>query len=261
MLDRLRRWLSPKPAATASEWVAVAAQLPLLAGLDTAERARLFELGERFLRAKAIEPVGGLEVMPAMRLALALQACLPILNLGLDYYRGWYSVVLYPTGFVVEHEYEDEYGTVHVGRGELVGEAWERGPVILSWEDVESGVQRDGFNVVIHEFAHKLDMLQGSVNGLPPLHAEMDVADWHAAFSTAYDDLCARAEHEDAEASQVDLYGAESPAEFFAVVSETFFEDPHALLTQYPAVYEQLRRFYRQDPVRRLTPLSAAPSP
>src|SRR5690625_6199183 len=92
--------------------------------------------------------------MPAMRLALALQACLPILNLGLDYYRGWYSVVLYPTGFVVEHEYEDEYGTVHVGRGELVGEAWERGPVILSWEDVESGVRSEEHTSALQSRGH-----------------------------------------------------------------------------------------------------------
>lgn len=132
----------------------------------------------------------------------------------------------------------------------MSGEAWEQGPVILSWADVEAGHQRDGFNVVIHELAHKLDMLDGSANGHPPLHAGMSDSRWARVFTNAYRDMVRRVDG--GEDTTLDPYATESPAEFFAVVSEAFFELPRLLADEYPDVYGHLRDFYRQDPIRRL---------
>ena len=122
--------------------------------------------------------------------------------------------------------------------------------MILSWADVEAGQERDGYNVVIHELAHKLDMLDGAANGCPPLHAGMSPQRWAAVFSAAYDDLCRRVDaHEE---TAIDPYASESPAEFFAVASESFFERPDLLQADYAELYEQLVAFYRQDPLARL---------
>ena len=134
------------------------------------------------------------------------------------------------------HEFDDQ----------VAGEAWEGGPVLLSWFDRPEAA--DGMNVVIHEFAHKLDMLNGPPDGLPPLHEGMKRQAWIDAFEPAYADFCARVD--DGEETWIDPYAAEHPAEFFAVTSEVFFEAPDLLRHEYPAVYEQLRQFYRQDPLR-----------
>ena len=247
---RLKAWWQPQPPVTEREWRQAAGALPVLGGLSAEEHARLGALAQRFLREKSIEPVGGLALEQSMRLSIALQACLPILNLGLDYYRNWYSVVIYPAGFVARHEYMAEDGTIHVDSEPMVGEAWEQGPVVLSWEDIATGCELDGFNVIVHEFAHKLDMLQGSINGLPPLHRNMSAQAWSGAFAAAYKDFCARVDA--GEELPLDDYAAESPAEFFAVLSEAFFEIPSQLHYCYPQVYRQLSLFYRQDPMPRL---------
>ena len=213
------------------------------------EIGRLRALADRFLRRKSIEGAQGLAIEPWMEAELAAQACLPVLGLDLDYYRGWRSLIVYPGGFLVRHSYEDEDGVVHEVCEERVGEAWETGPVIVSWEDVD-GSRRggdEGFNVVIHELAHKLDALTGSTNGLPPLHRDMDPATWSAVFSEAYEALC-RCVDEGHPSPPIDEYAAESPAEFFSVASEYFFTLPAELRDALPPVYEQLARFYRQDP-------------
>jgi hypothetical protein len=231
-------------------WRSAWSRLPLLEGLTAGEGARLRELAALFLAEKALEPTRGLEVQPWMSQALALQAALPVLELGLDWYRGWFAVVLYPDTFVSEFETEDEAGVVHRVREERSGEAWDHGPLVLSWADVEAGTRPDGYNVVIHELAHKLDALNGAVNGMPPMHRDMSPGAWSQAFQGAYDELSGRvAAGAD---TLIDPYAAESPAEFFAVVSEAFFEIPGDLRREYPSVYEQLRRFYRQDPLARL---------
>ncbi|NCA68752.1 MAG: zinc-dependent peptidase [Sphingobacteriia bacterium] len=237
-------------------WARVWASLPLLAGLAPEQARRLGDLALLFLREKRLEPAQGLALTDAMRLAIALQAALPILELGLDWYRGWYAVILYPDEFVPEHEVVGEDGVVWIEREAKSGEAWEQGPVILSWADVEAGSALDGYNVVIHELAHKLDMLDGAPNGCPPLHAGMSPADWTAALSMAYEDLCRRVDAD--EQTLIDPYASESPAELFAVVSEYFFARPDLLHAQYPAVYGQLKRFYRQDPLARC---GGAPTP
>jgi Mlc titration factor MtfA (ptsG expression regulator) len=233
-----------------ADWAAAWAALPLLGGLESGQATRLADLALLFLRDKRLEPVGGLVLTNRMRLILALQACLPILELGLDWYRGWYAVILYPAEFVPGLEYVDQDGLVWVDDAVKSGEAWERGPVILSWSDVAAGGDLDGYNVVVHELAHKIDMREGGANGRPPLHAGMSGAAWSREFAAAFADLRRRVDA--GEAPSLDPYGAESPGEFFAVVSEAFFEIPAPLHDQYPGVYAQLRAFYRQDPLARL---------
>jgi Mlc titration factor MtfA (ptsG expression regulator) len=194
-----------------------------------------------------VRGAAGLQLDMAMQLMIATQACILILNLDIDYYRGWVEVIVYPDEFVPTIEYADETGVVHVDREPRAGEAWLHGPVILSWADVAPAA--DGVNVVIHEFAHKLDMLNGDANGFPPLHTGMSRQAWSAAFAAAYDDFCRRVDAN--EEPVIDPYAAESPAEFFAVMSEAFFETPHAVWAEYPGIYAQLKLFYRQDPAAR----------
>lgn len=230
-------------------WQAAVENMPLLAGMSEADLARLREWVTLFLHEKVITGAGGLMLTDAMRLHIAIQACLLILNLDLDYYRDWVEVIVYPDEFVPEYEYTDEDGLVHHVREPMSGEAWLTGPVILSWHDAAGAHDVPGYNVVIHEFAHKLDMLNGEPNGFPPLHRDMSRAAWSEAFGAAYQDFCRRvAAGED---TPIDPYAAETPGEFFAVLSEVFFETPEVLLQTYPAVYGQLARFYRQDPAAR----------
>jgi MtfA peptidase len=236
-------------------WPTVQARLPLLDGLDAAQSERLRDLAALFLRRKAFETARGAVLDEPTRMELALQACLPVLELGLDWYRGWHALILYPDEFVPAREVMDEAGLVWIDDEPKSGEAWEQGPVILSLTDALAGRRRDGYNVVIHELAHKLDLLDGAANGRPPLHADMDGSAWAAAFARAYAGLCRQADAT-ADLCVIDPYGATSPAEFFAVVSESFFELPHRLRGAYPPVYAQLAAFYRQDPALRLRPVS-----
>ena len=247
-LKSLRR--NPEPAELPeSAWRAALARLPLLQGLSADELARLRQLALCFLRDKQLTPAGGLELTDRMRLVIALQACLPILNLDPDHYAGWVEVIVYPGQFVPEHEYTDEAGVVHVTRHAMAGEAWLQGPVVLSWADVAEAGGADGFNVVIHELTHKLDMLNGGADGFPPLHPDMSKQAWTRIFSAAYADFCARVDR--GEDTPLDPYASETPGEFFAVMSEAFFEIPHVLKDSYPDVYGQLAAFYRQDPAAR----------
>jgi len=232
-----------------AEWQATVANLPALVGMTPAELEQLRDLATLFLAEKALEPAGELELAPEMGPLIAAQACLPILKLGLDYYQDWSAVILYPEGFLAHHEYTDANGLVHSVHRPLIGEAWERGPVILSWADIVETLDQPGLNVVIHEMAHKLDMLTGAVNGLPPLHRGMTVRNWSRAFNTAYEHLGRQVDR--GRPTALDPYAADSPAEFFAVASEVFFETPAVIADTYPAVYVQLRAFYRQDPLAR----------
>lgn len=245
-----RRRILERHAIPLLAWRAVVESLPLLAGLDAAEIERLRVLATLFLYEKSLEPVQGLRLTEVMRWTVAAHAVLPILNLGIDWYDGWRSLVLYPGEFVTRHEWMDEAGLVHAQREVLSGEAWERGPMVLSWADVAAAEALDGYNPVIHECAHKLDLRNGSANGQPPLHAGMDYQEWHDVCRAAFDDLSRRAGA--GRESPLDPYAAESPGEFFAVMSEHFFETPHLLKREYPEVYRQLSLFYRQDPVARL---------
>jgi len=229
-------------------WQEGVASLPFLARLPAADLERLRDLVTRFLASREFTAAGGLVLDDRMRLSIALQGCLPILNLGLDWYRDWIGIVVYPAEFVIPRQIVDEDGVVHVYDEVASGEAWGGGPLLVSWQDVE--MAGDGYNVVIHEFAHKLDMANGDADGVPPLHAGMSRAAWLEAFDAAYDDFCARVDAaDDPELLAIDPYAAESPGEFFAVLSELFFEAPELVEREYPAVYRQLSLFYRSDPL------------
>lgn len=254
MFEMLRQWrrqrIIRRSPVKPAEWQAAFTALPLLQGLAQHEQKQLRELAILFLHAKAIEGAHGLVVTRPMRLIVALQACLPILHLGLDVYDGWYAVIVYPAGFAPRRKAVDEYGIEHEVQSDLSGESWLRGPVILSWDATEHAGIIDGDNLVIHEFAHKLDMQNGEANGFPPLHSDMRPQDWSEAFSHGFQDFqhrCERGKH-----IGINCYGATSPAEFFAVLSEVFFERPSLIQQYYPAIYQQLRQYYRQDPAARL---------
>ena len=241
---RLRRWrlrrLLGKRAIPFPLWNAATRRIPLLSGLGPVRMAKLRALSSWFLARKSVYGVQGLEVTPPMQVEIAAQACLLILDLGSEYYSGWVDVKLYPGAFRVKLEEADEIGLVHEGIEDRTGESWLNGPVILSWEDVShSG---PGWNVVLHEFAHKLDGLGGSMNGMPPLHPGMSRRDWAQAFGRAYEALCD--DVDDGLVPCIDPYAAESPAEFFAVATEYFYSDPLRLKSCYPEVYRQLDRFY-----------------
>jgi Mlc titration factor MtfA (ptsG expression regulator) len=231
-------------------WAEALRRLPYAAALPATDQSRLHDLAVRFLRNKTFEGAAGLEVTDWMRVAIALQACLLILNLGENYYSGWRAVILYPGDFRVSKEVIDEDGIVHEWTEELAGESWERGPVILSWET--SAVYDPDLNIVLHEFAHKLDMLDGAANGCPPLPATIPVAAWTRDFENAYAAFCGAVDR--GEVLSMDDYAAESPAEFFAVLSERFFLQPEQVNMEFPELYRHLRSFYRQDPLAVLTP-------
>ena len=254
MWSRLKAWRRNRILAAARlderDWRLALQRFPFTRALSADERDRLRELTILFMHDKRFSSAHGLRLTDDMRLHVAVQACTLILNLGLEYYRGWREIVLYPAGFVPRHQHTDEAGVVHEGDEVYAGEAWLHGPVILSWADIAESEYADGVNVVIHEFAHKLDMLNGSANGYPPLHRGMDRRSWSEAFSAAYRDLCARVDG--GEDSIIDPYASQSPGEFFAVLSEAFFELPDVVQSEYPRVYAQLAQFYRQDPLAKL---------
>jgi Mlc titration factor MtfA (ptsG expression regulator) len=247
MIDRIRHWWRGRQAARleiAPElWTTTEQSLPFLRHLDSDQRGRLRQLAREFIAEKEWSGAGGLQLTPAIQLAIALQACLPILELGLAWYADWVGIVVYPGDFVIPREHIDDAGVVHEFDDDVMGEAWYGGPVLISWFD--NPADTEGINVVLHEFAHKLDMVNGAADGLPPLHAGMSRTDWITAMEHAYADLQHRADN--AEVCALDPYGAESPAEFFAVASEAFFQTPEALKTAYPQVFTQLVLFYRQN--------------
>lgn len=253
-MDFLRRWNRKRVLNRyrfgEEAWQSAWRELPLLRGFGQSEARRLREQAVLFLHRKSIEPADGMELDEHALLVLALQAALPVLELGLEWYRGWLSVIVYPDEFVADYEEMDEAGVVHRIREARSGESWERGPLVLSWSDVATGAVLDGYNVTIHELAHKLDALNGPADGFPPLHGKMVPERWTRVFTDAYDDHGRRTE--EGLPTVVDPYGAESPAEFFAVTSEAFFELPHTLVEGYPEVYGVLRDFYRQHPLERL---------
>ena len=255
MFSLFRNWRHPAEtrSATAIEpalWQAVEERLPALDMLDEDERHRLRDLALEFLAAKEFTGGGDFELTDEVRLGVALTACLPILNLGLDWFDGWVGVIVYPGDFVIPRQRTDASGVLHEYADVVAGEAWQGGPVVVSWFDEPT----PGVNAILHEFAHKLDMRNGGdANGLPPLHADMDRQVWVQVFSTAFKDFRRRVRHAEyrGEETELDPYAAESPAEFFAVMSEAFFETPLLLQEQYPDVYVALKSFYRQDPAPR----------
>ena len=252
------------------------ARLPFLGYLNDDERRRLKALSEALLDKKPLAGVGGFEVDDDTAALIAAQACVLILNLDLSLYDDMSAILVHPDSFSVKQQHMDEAGVLHEWDEELAGEAVEQGgAVVLSWQDLIPP-QAPGlpFNLVIHEFAHKIDMGRGAANGFPPfldgLHARAEMAAWPEAFTAAYEAFCTRIdqlenslppdfdperdEHaalyeERAADLPLDPYAARDPAEFFAVASEAFFVAPEPLADDYPRIYRLLAAYYRQDPL------------
>ena len=243
---RVRRTIARRPIAE-SLWRDALQRCTAARRLGASDQATLRVLATLFLQSKSLEPTKGLHLGDADRVLIAAHACVPILKLGIDWYDGWHSVIVYPDAFIPRRPHTDAAGVVHQTSSVMAGEAWGRGPVILSWADVQNGGRKPGHNVVVHEMAHKLDMLNGDANGFPPLHRRMDRREWSRVFSTAWDRL--KQAQGDGVDLPIDPYALENPAEFFAVASEQFFETPANLREHLPDVYRQLELFYRQHPL------------
>ncbi len=255
MFGRLRRWRQQRVLARFALpdglWNEAVASLPFLALYDDGELARLRDKVVLFLEDKSVVGAGGFEVTPLHRVIIAMQACVLVLNLDLAMYDDFVNVVVYEGEFVPHWEWEDEDGVVHANEDPLAGEAMPGGPVVLSWSDVEASAdwETTGMNLVIHEFAHKLDMKNGPANGCPPLPPEIPAETWREVLEAAYRHFRGRVES--GEDTVIDSYASESPAEFFAVLSEVFFAEPALLAHEYPQVYDQFVMFYQQEPASR----------
>ncbi len=246
------RWLLSRRPIPESSWQASIGRHRYARQLPKDKRERLREIATLFLHTKTIEPAAGMRLNERKRVEIALRASVPVLNLGLDWYRGWYGVVVYPGDFRVHDEYTDETGVVHRGTRDLCGESLTAGPMVLSWAAIEEDAEHAGFDLVAHECAHKLDLLNGDANGFPPLHASMDADHWTHVFKKALAEFGAGLDR--GEETRLDPYAATDPAEFFAVVSETFFSAPWIVAEDLPDVYAELKNFYRQDPAAILKP-------
>lgn len=276
------RWLTGRGATqrevarelahiSAESWRDALARHPFLRGLSPREDEALRQRTAWLLASKSFSGAHGFPITDEIMLSIAIQAALPILELDPVLYEGWNEIVVYPGGFLIPRSDVDESGVVHEYVQEASGEAWEGGPLILSWEDTQD-VLSPRANVVIHEFAHKLDLYSSEADGMPSLHAhpELRPARWrkvlHASFEHFNDALtaveAAIPRHVDPESDEaalwydalpLDPYAATDEAEFFAVSSEAFFIEPKPLAAALPEWYELLRQYYRQDPLRRLS--------
>lgn len=229
-------------------WRLTLSRFPFLVHRSVDDLQRLRELSTLFLADKEFAGMQGLDVDDGMAVAIAAQACLPILHLGLTQYHGFKGIVVHPDVVVARREVMDEDGVVHHYDEELSGEAMEGGPVMLSWRDVADAGDSAawGYNVVIHEFAHVLDMRDGAPDGVPLLPDRAARERWLAVLEPQWRAFC---ECVDAgEDTLIDPYGAEAIDEFFAVASEVFFVDAKSLRSEHPELYELLAGYYRQDP-------------
>lgn len=261
------RKLADIPSA---QWDAVVGSYPFLAGLSSDEQRLLRERAAWLLASKSFFGAHGFEVTDTVMLSIAVQAALPVLHLDLVLYEGWTDIVVYPGGFLVPRaDVDEDTGVVHEYIEEVAGEAWEGGPLILSWEDVGPGHGRAA-NVVIHEFAHKLDLHAGGADGMPSLsaHPHISAREWRRVLHASFDEFeRALTEAEEAiprdvdpesdeaapwlDALPLDPYAATDPGEFFAVSAEAFFIDPAPLARAMPDWYGLLAQYFRQDPLRR----------
>jgi Mlc titration factor MtfA (ptsG expression regulator) len=226
--------------------------VPYYGLLSCDEQDQLQKLIRVFLAEKEFEGCGGLEMTDEIRVTIAAQACILLLNREHDYYAGLHSILVYPSSYMAPSKSVDPVGVVHEGDQGRLGEAWLRGAIILSWDDVRRGSAdfQDGQNVTLHEFAHQLDQEDGSFDGAPVLEKVSHYRSWAHVLLKEYKALGEAAER--GQETLIDQYGATDPAEFFAVITEAFFERPKALKEKHPELYEELMKFFRQDPLARL---------
>lgn len=237
----LSRYALPDPL-----WDEAIRALPFLSRWTSEMLARLRELSTLFLAEKSI--VSGhdsLQVTPVMRTIIAAQACTLILHRDIDEYSGWDNVIVHPDTFPRSGEWVDEAGVVHLDGESIAGEAWEAGPVLLSWPDVEASLDFEitGMNLVIHEFAHKLDMRNGEVDGVPLLPSRQAERDWIHVLGEAYADFCTRVDRGDETA--IDPYASEHESEFFAVCAEVYVAAPDVLCDTYPEFFAQMNDYFK----------------
>lgn len=257
MLSLWRRWRDrsalQRRAIPDELWTRTLARYAFLSERGDEDLDALRRLASQFLDRKEFSGAHGFEVNDEVALAIAAQACLPVLHLGLDAYNGFVGIVVHAGEVVAPREVSDEHGVVHAYDEELSGEAMEGGPVMLSWSDVAMSGDRGGadleawaYNVVIHEFAHVLDMADGQADGVPLLPSRAARERWLAILMPEFDRFSERVVcgHD----TVLDPYGAEGPEEFFAVASESFFVTPAALKAEQPVLYRLLSSYYRQDP-------------
>jgi Mlc titration factor MtfA (ptsG expression regulator) len=247
LVERRRKRVRARPFPTAWRRI-LAHRVPYFRTLPADLQLQLKKHIQVFLAEKAFIGCRGLVVTDEMRVTIAAQACLLILNRRTDYFPNLREILLYPGAFVVDRAQADGAGVMQERRHVLSGESWSRGQVILSWEDTLEGaaVINDGRNVVIHEFAHQLDQEAGHANGAPLLGRRERYARWSAVLGAEFNALVRRTLAQ--EPSLISGYGASDPAEFFAVVSEVFFEQPQRLAAEHPALYGELAGFYRVHP-------------
>lgn len=244
---RRRRRLAQTPPP--ADWAAILARnVPYVARLPAGDRRELFGLMQIFLDEKSFEGCGGLVLTDEIRVTIAAQACILLLHRQTDVFPGLDSILVYPRAYVAPSRRRGPDGVVVEGPQARLGESWARGAVVLSWDDVLRGAAdvHDGHNVVLHEFAHQLDDEAGRGDGAPALPRRSMYVAWARVLGREFAELSADLTRR--RPTLLDPYAATNPAEFFAVVTETFFEMPIALRREHPQLYDQLRSFYRQDP-------------
>lgn len=250
LIHRLLRWLRPAPATLDDAlWQQVCQRSVLIAGLPPARASQLRGLAAWFLQQKTITPLAGLELDQGDRALLAALCCLPLARLDKAGLQGWSQLLVYPEAFRVQRSHLDASGVLHQWDDEIIGEAWQDGPLILSWADVLADLEQPdaGFCVVVHEMAHKIDALDGALDGTPPLDRTWQ-RQWAADFQAAYDAFCAQVDA--GMQTSIDPYAAEAPEEFFAVLSEYHFSAPQQLAQAMPLVAGHLERYYGRSPMQ-----------
>lgn len=222
--------------------------LPVLRNLPPGDRKRLEGMTRVFLEEKHFEGCGGLEMRDKIKVVIAAQACLLILNLHHDFFHRVRTILVYPTTFKHGTTWRRPDGIVERRESANLGEAWPGGPVVLAWDSAYQGGRNanDGQNTVFHEFAHKLDMLDGITDGIPPLSDDIKNDGWREEFIAANQKYLSDLKR--GRPRLLDSYAATQPAEFFAVATECFFELSVPLQQREPQLYSLLERFYRQDP-------------
>ncbi len=223
--------------------------VPYVRTLPADLQLRLKERIQVFIAEINFIGCGGLFVTDEIRVTVAAQACLLILNLPNYTYPNAHQILVYPDAFVVNRNFTDSIGVLQNQSQVLSGESWSHGQVILSWQDTLEGaaIVGDGRNVVIHEFAHQLDQEKGYANGAPGLLGRDRYRSWSSVLGSEFATLQAQVGSQ--QSSLFSAYGATNPAEFFAVVSEVFFEQPRRMAEEHPALYAELGKFYRLDPL------------
>jgi Mlc titration factor MtfA (ptsG expression regulator) len=219
--------------------------------LTAEEQAELQGHIQIFLEKKRFEGCGGLAITDEIRVTIAAQACILLLHRETDYYPRMQTILVYPHPYFADRRQRLSNGTVSQGIHTRLGESWYRGPVVLSWDDVRRGAAdvHDGHNIVFHEFAHQLDSESGANEGAPVLPRRSMYIAWARVLGHEYAHLIEELKHH--RRTFIDAYGATSPAEFFAVITEAFFEQPVQLKQRHPELYDQLTTFYQQDPASR----------